>query len=162
MLPCCILSSVDTIWSTAIFNTKCQWLEKKQQLETKALQVAADKYSIVTCWHEPSPSTILNAGQKAQRIQKSILNYNLHASDSLPLPPKRISFSFPDYMGNDRILFTFYPQTHVSVLIVSQKCIVISGTLQLKAEVAISLKRNHLFFFSIICMRRIFFKYTFL
>lgn len=145
MLPFCILSLVNAIWSTAIFNTKCQWLEKKQQLETKALQVAADKYSIVTCWHEPSPS-VLNTGQKARQIQKSILNYNLHASDSLPLPPKRISFSFPDYMGKDRILFTFYPQTHISVFIMSQKRIVICGTLQLKAVVAISLRRNHLFF----------------
>lgn len=35
-----------------------------QPLSSKALQVAADKYSIVICWHEPSRST-LNMGQKA-------------------------------------------------------------------------------------------------
>lgn len=145
MLPFRILFLVNAIWSTAIFNTKFQWLEKKQQLETKVLQVAADKDRIVTCWHEPSPS-ILNTGQKARQIQKSTLNYNLHATHSLPLPPKRISFSFPDYMGMDGILFTFYPQIHISVFILSQKHIVISGTLQLKAVVAISLRRSHLFF----------------
>lgn len=64
MLPFGFLSSVNAIWSTAILNKKFQWIEKKQQLETKALQVAADKYSIVTCWHEPSQS-VLNTGQKA-------------------------------------------------------------------------------------------------
>lgn len=65
MLPFCFLFSVNAIWSTAILNKKFQWIEKKkQQLETKALQVAADKYSIVTCWHEPSLS-VLNTGQKA-------------------------------------------------------------------------------------------------
>lgn len=57
----------------AIFNKKFQWIEKKQLLETKALQVAADKYSIVTCWREPSQS-VLNTGQKPWQIQKSILN----------------------------------------------------------------------------------------
>lgn len=65
-LPFGFLFSVNAIWSTAILNKKFQWIEKKkkQQLETKALQVAADKYSIVTCWREPSQS-VLNTGQKA-------------------------------------------------------------------------------------------------
>ena len=81
--------------------------KKKQQLETKALQVAADKSSIVTCWREPSQN-VLNTGQKAWQIQESILNYNLHASKLLPMPPKRISLFFAGSIGTDRISFTFY------------------------------------------------------
>ncbi|TKC39336.1 hypothetical protein EI555_001067, partial [Monodon monoceros] len=34
-----VISKVNAIWSTAILNKKFQWIEKKQQLETKALQL---------------------------------------------------------------------------------------------------------------------------
>ena len=75
--------------------------------------MVADKYSIVTRWHEPSQS-VLNTGQKACQIQKSILNYNLPASKCLSMPPpKRIS----GYTEMNRILFTFHTQAHISIFI---------------------------------------------
>lgn len=114
-------------------------------METKALQVAADKYSIVTCWHEPS-QRVVNTGQKAWQIQKSILNYNLHASKLLSMPPKRISLFFPGYIRMGRILFTLYTQTHSRVSISDTEMHSYFWDFTTQSHDGHSWKRNHLFF----------------